>query len=1724
MPPSGTAMTTNSVPRTTRADYHKEVRLACTDTTTTRADYHKEVRLACTDTTTTRADYHKEVRLACTDTTTTTRADYHNEVLPQLPLTKVRVVQALHQIRASLQPFAHGGPRERLSPVVCGPGDWGSSLVPPTPPRTAPHHHQPPSPHHHHHLHHHLHHSHHHPSHHHNPAQPQPPQSSVSTNSSAVPYDVTTTTSTSSSAHHHPPHLPHSSTLPPRSTASTSPSDFSQLAGATRHYAYEPPPPPPRLPSHHQTSSASSPPPQIPPLLSRMSPGPGKGAKSVGHNYVNVSAAGPGRPVVVPHSAAPNVGVMGPPPPYPTQSKPLKVPPPPYPSRQSPAVDRSSPASAVASLGPTPPPLTAGGSLGAGAMAVALMPPQVQHQQQSSYGQTARQAKTPTPVIMQSVRSTQVQKPVLQTAVAPPSPPPPAANTATPTATMTQQQQQFAHYTGASLSSSSSASTITPSATATPPPPPPYTPTPSNTSASPYTLPPTSSPYTLPPASPLTLPTSSPYTLPSSSSASPFVLPPSPYPLASPSSSPSPVTPPVQSLEAAVPQFDPPSYHSTMQAKAAAARAYNNTSYSAQRGPYPRGSTSPAPYGRGCASPALTSIPVQENPVQELDLSSTPLACIPIDILSETGGNGGNMADNYSECDGVVGTSVSVIGSRLSRVMADTPSTASPRSASPVSSVTSHDTHALSPSPVSCLSTATSSPSTQSDMTLESGYSSSSQSAVRGMLAPPPPSSLGSIAPPHSTTSANINSNNIKSSLHMGAVSATTTVTSSSSASMPPPPPPPASSHHHKTMHQSPIPERKKKSSQDQDGSHSEPKIKYSPEAYKFYMEQHVENVIKSVEQRKHREMQLEKEMKKIGLSSKDQNEMRKVLCQKESNFIRLKRAKMKKSMFHHLKTIGVGAFGEVALVRKYDGSKLYAMKTLRKSDVIKRNQVAHVKAERDILAESDNDWVVKLYYSFQDNDNLYLIMDYIPGGDLMSLLIKFGIFKEPLARFYIAELVCAIESVHKMGFIHRDIKPDNILIDRDGHIKLTDFGLCTGFRWTHNSRYYQRKGEHSRQESMDPCGDNDLVCRCNDLKPLERRRRRQHLRCLAHSLVGTPNYIAPEVLDRKGYSQLCDWWSAGVILYEMLVGQPPFLANTPAETQYKVLNWESCLRIPKQASMSPEAKDLILRLLTSPEKRLGRNAQEIKNHAFFAEVDFDAGLRKQQALYIPEIKHPTDTSNFDPIEPDRLRSENDSDNDWSNTNQPYHGFLEFTFRRFFDSTPSTGTVVGAGSSSGGGSMGAGGAVGQSSDDKDDGTLIMNKGDMVPRDVRWCWVSQCLVRREVYIEMSFRCCSSTTSRDQFGLSDRCQGSDSDLRGGLNNRVDNVYKVYKQIQKVGPELILPPPPLLEDTSGNVLQPPRVFHRSVNDQHQDDRERLREKMENDNEFKNIIEKPMMLKSQSSTLSNKAAAVGQIDESVRLVQGSEGKAGPVVQGGADRDPVARERREKVKEMTLHAWRGYKNYAWGKNELRPISKRGHSSGIFGRQDMGATIIDALDTLFIMGLTDEYNEARAWVSEHFDFNKIEIKSGRRKSNLIFQNIKIALLEILPCRAAIAPIKFQEMAAQIITGSHPAFTVGKASQGKHLFLVASRRKLVMRWEKSTLLTSVFSTLLTSVSSTLLTSVFSTLLTSVFSTLLTSVFSTLLIKCSVKATHCQDGGMKDESIEVKIEEDPEELGE
>ena len=438
------------------------------------------------------------------------------------------------------------------------------------------------------------------------------------------------------------------------------------------------------------------------------------------------------------------------------------------------------------------------------------------------------------------------------------------------------------------------------------------------------------------------------------------------------------------------------------------------------------------------------------------------------------------------------------------------------------------------------------------------------------------------------------------------------------------------------------------------------------PEAFKFFIEQHIENIVKSYHQRMQRRQKLELEMTKRGLDEATSEQMRRILYQKESNFLRLKRAKMHKDMFNTVKPLGIGAFGVVSLVRKVDTGKLYAMKTLRKADVLRRNQVAHVKAERDILAEADNEWVVKLFFSFQDSENLYFVMEYIPGGDMMSLLIKLGTFPEHLTLFYVAELVNAIESVHRMGFIHRDIKPDNILIGADGHIKLTDFGLCTGFRWTHDSKRYLPKGQHQRHHSMEPGQWEEEYT----MKPMELRRVKDHQnRAIAHSLVGTPNYIAPEILRRVGYTQLCDWWSVGVIMYEMLVGQPPFMAPTPSETQLKIMNWSHYLHIPRHAVMSQAAANLILCLCCDQQDRIGKNGvEEIKMHPFFSAVDWKVGIRNYEPPYIPKIMYESDTSNFDPIPQSQLQKLQSRKQDVSSLpkGQPEHAFYEWTFIRFY--------------------------------------------------------------------------------------------------------------------------------------------------------------------------------------------------------------------------------------------------------------------------------------------------------------------------------------------------------------------------------------------------------------------------------------------------------------------------
>lgn len=217
-----------------------------------------------------------------------------------------------------------------------------------------------------------------------------------------------------------------------------------------------------------------------------------------------------------------------------------------------------------------------------------------------------------------------------------------------------------------------------------------------------------------------------------------------------------------------------------------------------------------------------------------------------------------------------------------------------------------------------------------------------------------------------------------------------------------------------------------------------------------------------------------------------------------------------------------------------------------------------------------NNRWVVNLYFSFQDATYLYLIMEYVPGGDMMTMLIKEDTFPEDWTQFYIAETMLAINSIHQLNYIHRDIKPDNLLIDRDGHIKLSDFGLCTGLQTNRLKSLYAKLQNQSKELQQ---ADKEQKSRKERLEEWKKKRK-----VFAYSTVGTPDYIAPEVFMQRGYGKECDWWSVGVIMFEMLVGYPPFCSETPTETYRKIMNFKETLQFPDDAVVSDEARDLIER------------------------------------------------------------------------------------------------------------------------------------------------------------------------------------------------------------------------------------------------------------------------------------------------------------------------------------------------------------------------------------------------------------------------------------------------------------------------------------------------------------------------------------------------------------------
>ncbi|XP_014993156.1 ribosomal protein S6 kinase alpha-2 isoform X3 [Macaca nemestrina] len=294
-------------------------------------------------------------------------------------------------------------------------------------------------------------------------------------------------------------------------------------------------------------------------------------------------------------------------------------------------------------------------------------------------------------------------------------------------------------------------------------------------------------------------------------------------------------------------------------------------------------------------------------------------------------------------------------------------------------------------------------------------------------------------------------------------------------------------------------------------------------------------------------------------------------------------------SQFELLKVLGQGSYGKVFLVRKVKGSdagQLYAMKVLKKATLKVRDRVRS-KMERDILAEVNHPFIVKLHYAFQTEGKLYLILDFLRGGDLFTRLSKEVMFTEEDVKFYLAELALALDHLHGLGIIYRDLKPENILLDEEGHIKITDFGLS--------------------KEAID-----------HDKR--------------AYSFCGTIEYMAPEVVNRRGHTQSADWWSFGVLMFEMLTGSLPFQGKDRKETMALIL--KAKLGMPQ--FLSGEAQSLLRALFKrNPCNRLGAGidgVEEIKRHPFFVTIDWNKLFRKEiKPPFKPAVGRPEDTFHFDP-------------------------------------------------------------------------------------------------------------------------------------------------------------------------------------------------------------------------------------------------------------------------------------------------------------------------------------------------------------------------------------------------------------------------------------------------------------------------------------------------------------
>ncbi|KAF9007994.1 kinase-like protein [Cyathus striatus] len=339
--------------------------------------------------------------------------------------------------------------------------------------------------------------------------------------------------------------------------------------------------------------------------------------------------------------------------------------------------------------------------------------------------------------------------------------------------------------------------------------------------------------------------------------------------------------------------------------------------------------------------------------------------------------------------------------------------------------------------------------------------------------------------------------------------------------------------------------------------------------------------------------------------------------CGRERVLLRKRRAKLKVDQFHIIAQVGQGGYGEVFLARKQDTGEICALKKMRKRTLFKMDEIRHVLVERDILTATKTPWLVRLLYAFQDPQHVYLAMEYVPGGDFRTLLNNSGVLKEEHARFYISEMFAAVTELHKLGYIHRDLKPENFLVDGTGHVKLTDFGLATGA--------LNPQRIESLKIKLDKVKDNEIIHRST----IERHPR------YADSIVGSPDYMAPEVLRGKPYTFSVDYWSLGCILFEFLAGFPPFSGGTPEETWTNLKNWTKVLRRPEYDkaedlifNLTDVAWDAVTRLISHASIRYS-TLEQVAAHPFFSGVKWE-GLRSVRAPFVPALDSEVDTGYYD--------------------------------------------------------------------------------------------------------------------------------------------------------------------------------------------------------------------------------------------------------------------------------------------------------------------------------------------------------------------------------------------------------------------------------------------------------------------------------------------------------------